>query len=112
MKILHLTDEPWDSGISTYAIQVAKVLQDNGHQVFVGVRSGKKPEALAKANNLTTVAINNFFELKKFLSSSEVQIVNAHTGRMHTWSLFCQLLTGSRNGHRVLVRTRGDARPL
>ena len=111
MKILHLTDEVWDSGLTAYALQISEQLLKAGHDVKVGVRPGKKPEEMAKAQGIPTVAVQNFFDLMRLLQTEPWDVVNSHTGRTHTWTVFSYLL---REPHpcAAIVRTRGDARPL
>lgn len=111
MKILHLLDERWDSGLTAYAIQIAELLQKNGHEVAVGVLPGKKPELLARAKNLRTVPIESFFNLRSFLKREKWDLVNAHTGLTHTWAVLARMLSGQ-SAALAVVRTRGDARPV
>ncbi len=105
MKILQLIDEPWDSGLTHYALQLSVVLQRNGEEVCVGVRSGKKPEAVARGLGLTTAPIQNVFAARRLIRSRSWDIINAHTGHTHTLAVL--FAKGAR-----IVRTRGDARPL
>lgn len=107
MKILHLLDEPWDSGITAYALQSAELLAADGHDVVVGVHSGKKPEGLAQKRKLITAPINSVSQLWALTRSKEWDVINVHNGRSHTWMVFFNMITGRRI---PLVRTRGDAR--
>lgn len=112
MKILHLVDEPWDSGIVAYVLQIATLLKSDGHETILGVRSGKTPEKLARSAGLTTVAINSLGGLVRFLSRQKVDVINAHTGRTHSWSVLARLGCAIPARKLPIVRTRGDARPL
>lgn len=112
MKILHVIDEPWDSGLTSYALQIAELLQQAGQEVAVGVLPGKVPESLARQRKLKTLPAGNFFQLFKALRHTRWDVVNVHTGRTHTWSILARLLGGRSQSHIAIVRTRGDARPL
>jgi len=111
MKILHLTDEVWDSGITAYALQIGRLLKEAGHEIKIGVRPGKKPEEMAKAQGLSTAPVQNFFDLMKLLQSESWDVVNPHTGRTHSWTVFSYLLRKP-HPYAAVVRTRGDARVL
>lgn len=106
MKILHLLDERWDSGLTHYALQIANLLHKNGQDVTVGVLPGKKPEQQAKACGLKTASVNSVVSLIRLVRAEKWDVIDAHTGRMHSWALF---LTPSSV---PIIRTRGDARPV
>jgi glycosyltransferase involved in cell wall biosynthesis len=112
MKILHLIDEGWDSGLTAYALQIADLLQKSGQDVSLGVLPGKKPEMMAKARGLKTYSISSFWDIRKILKAQSWDVVNVHTGRTHTWTAAAKLSLGQAGANIVLVRTRGDARPL
>ncbi len=109
MKILHLHDERWDSGLTAYLLQIAELQQKAGHDVTIGVRRGKKPEHLAHQKKLRTAPVCSFFELYSLFGNGNWDIVNAHTGRTHTWAVLARKLRGLKM---PVVRTRGDARPV
>ena len=106
MKVLHLIDERWDSGLAQYALQISELLIKAGHQVKLGALRGKKPEAMARARGIPTVSIDSLFSFRRAVRAEEWDVINAHTGRTHTWAL---LLARRRT---PVVRTRGDARPV
>ncbi len=112
MKILHLIDEPWDSGLTAYALQAAELLQQAGQEVVVGVLPGKKPEAMARERSLKTIPITGVLSLRRMLRLDHWDVINVHTGRTHTWAIFARLMGGKSARRAALVRTRGDARPL
>jgi len=112
MKILHLLDEPWDSGVTSYALQIADLLRQKGHDVVIGVRPGKKPEGLAREMSLRTEPVENFFDARSLLFREAWDVVNAHSGRPHTWSVLSGLPLVGRRRRFALVRTRGDARAV
>ena len=112
MKILHLIDEPWDSGITAYALQTASLLHKAGDNVTVGVLAGKKPEKLAVEKGLITAPFEGVGQLRRLLKRPW-DLINAHTGRTHTWSILTRALAGLGSARTVpVVRTRGDARPI
>jgi glycosyltransferase involved in cell wall biosynthesis len=109
VKILHLLDERWDSGLTAYALQIAALQRSKGHLVCLGVRPGKKPQELAAHVHLRTRAVRHIFDVFSVFSEERWDVVNAHTGRTHTWAVVARLLRGERF---PIVRTRGDARPV
>jgi len=111
VKILHLLDERWDSGLTAFALQTAVVQKRKGAEVMMGVLPGQKPEKMAQQLGLSTHPIAGFFQLAKFLSRSSWDVVNTHTGRTHTWAVLA-LKSPWVQGRPALVRTRGDARSL
>ena len=106
MKILHLLDERWDSGLTQYAVQICELLQRAGHDVRLGVLSDKRPREIAMARGIKTEKIDSLFDLRRLTRVERWDVINVHTGRMHTWAL---LLAPART---PIVRTRGDARPV
>jgi NADPH:quinone reductase-like Zn-dependent oxidoreductase len=112
VNILQLIDEPWDSGVTAYALQISELLKNAGHSVTVGVRHGKKPEELAKKKGLSTVVVENLFHVHALLGAQKWDVVNAHTGRTHTWAIVARMLRGWSRRRLPVVRTRGDARPV
>lgn len=111
MKILLLNDERWDSGITSYFIQVGRLLSANGNRVVMGVRDGERPHQLAKEAGVESVRVESAFDLLKLLRRSPWDVVNPHTGRTHTWAWMVKKWM-SRGKDVALIRTRGDARPL
>ena len=112
MRVLHLIDEPWDSGLTHYALRLSLHLTAAGHASAVAVRRGKKPEERARAMGLDVLPFDGAAQLRRALRSREWDVVNAHTGRMHTFAVIHRLLAGGRKAGYAVVRTRGDARPL
>lgn len=108
MKIVHLLDERWDSGLTAYALQIARLQADHGHEVTVGVRPGKKPEAAAHRLKLHTAPAYAIPDIWRLLSSQYWDIINAHTGRTQTWAVLMRGIAGS--PRTAVFRTRGDAR--
>lgn len=109
MKVLHLLDEPYDSGISHYALKVAAGLSRRGHSSRVWGLRGRWPLAEAARLGLETAAFSRpllgLLPLRRALRAGEADLVVAHTGSAHT------MAAAAAAGTRVpLLRTRGDAR--
>jgi glycosyltransferase involved in cell wall biosynthesis len=109
MKILHIIDERWDSGITNYALTAARGLFKRGHQVTVAAYKNKPPYEQAQRIGLPVLALHPFREwltLYYYALRQQPDIINAHTGASHAWAaaLFGQSAR--------IVRTRADARLL
>jgi glycosyltransferase involved in cell wall biosynthesis len=104
MKILHLDDERWDSGLTHYALEIAGLLAAAGHTIVFGAREGATPAARAKDLGLPVFSFSSIPSLAGLIRSEKWDVINAHTGRMHSWSLVL------RAGRVPVIRTRGDAR--
>lgn len=111
LRILQLNDEPWDSGITAYFLQISKILKEDGHDVVLGVRPGKKPDTRAREMDLRTLPVSSFIDVVRVFRGRPWDVVNVHTGRTHTWAVLARLLLGHRANFPV-IRTRGDSRPL
>lgn len=113
MNILHLIDEPYDSGIVHYALTLAKGLQDNGHSVCVGGIAGAYPLEEARRLGLETSPIRHLpaalLDLRRVLRQKRIQILNAHTGSSHALAVAAAKISGMPV---QIIRTRGDSRPL
>ncbi len=113
MNILHLEDEPWDSGIAHYAVTLAAEQARQGHRVALwGVAGSPLVEdaaALGLATRTWTAGPQGWLEipaLRRDLAAFKPEIVNAHTGSAHALALIL-----APKGAAV-IRTRGDARPV
>lgn len=104
MRILHIEDEPWDSGIAHYALTLALEQKRRGHDVRFWAREGPVLKA-AKRMSLDAAALPPFWELRKAAAAFAPEVVNAHTGSAQTRALAAVAGTGA-----PVVRTRGDAR--
>ena len=113
MNILHLVDEPYDSGIVHYALTLAKGLQGRGHSVCVGGVAGAFPLAEASRSDLETFPVRRFpaglLDLRRIIAKKNIHIINAHTGSSHVLAVTAARF--SRLPVQV-VRTRGDDRPV
>lgn len=108
MKILILLDEPWDSGITSYALQVAELLQQDRQTVVVGARAGKAPARQAAERGLTVAPYESGLQILRLLRRQRWDVVNVHSGRPHTWAI----LNGLLGAGGPVIRTRGDAREV
>ncbi|MBI4425602.1 MAG: glycosyltransferase family 4 protein [Elusimicrobia bacterium] len=112
MRIAHLVDEPYDSGIAHYALAAARGLRDAGHDVEVWGRPGLFPLQEAQRAGLRTrpiAGIADLWSVRKAIRLRGIELLNAHTGSSHT--LAVALAQSTPRGPRV-VRTRADARPV
>lgn len=112
MNILHLEDEPWDSGIAHYAVTLAAEQARRGHRVALwGVTGSPLIKAAADAGLSTRTWLpgpSGWLEipaLRKETAAFAPAVINAHTGSSHALALML-----APKGATV-IRTRGDARP-
>ncbi|MBI4051274.1 MAG: glycosyltransferase family 4 protein [Elusimicrobia bacterium] len=113
MKILQIIDEPWDSGISHYALTLSAGLKNKGHQVHVWALPGKPPYQQAVELNLSTYSCKkpwiHLNRLRRYLIQNKIELINAHTGSGHSLAIALSRLSPTSI---KIVRTRGDLRPL
>ncbi|MBI5244816.1 MAG: glycosyltransferase family 4 protein [Elusimicrobia bacterium] len=111
MNILHVLDEPYDSGIADYALSAASGLSERGHLSCVAGLPGCAPLNRAADLGLKTYDFSNPWMglpgFRLFLRRSKVQLIVAHTGSAHTAAV-----TATRGAQIKVVRVRGDARPM
>ena len=113
MNILHLEDEPWDSGIAHYALTLAAEQARRGHRVAFWGLAGSPVLKRAAEEGLPTrgwaagpMGWAEIPALRREAAAFAPKIVNAHTGSSHALAL----MTAPRAAR--VVRTRGDARPV
>ena len=113
MNIVHLEDEPWDSGIANYALTLAAEQARRGHRVAVwGLKSSpilKQALELGLTVRGWPPGPEGWLEipaLRKELAALAPNVINAHTGSSHALALMA-----APKGAAV-IRTRGDARPV
>jgi glycosyltransferase involved in cell wall biosynthesis len=110
MRILHLVDIPWHSGLAHYALSLAAALREAGHETWIGARPGSGPWKAATALDLPRVPhcrLSSLPALRGFLGRERIGVLNAHTGDGHA------LAVAASAGRAVaIVRTRADARPV
>jgi glycosyltransferase involved in cell wall biosynthesis len=112
MNIVHIEDEPWDSGIAHYAVTLAAEQARRGNRVAVWGRKWSPVLKQAAELGLPTrdwepgpLGWLELPALRRELAAFAPQIVNAHTGSAHVLAL----LLAPKGA--AVVRTRGDARP-
>jgi glycosyltransferase involved in cell wall biosynthesis len=112
VNIVHLEDEPWDSGIAHYAVTLAAEQAGRGHRVTVWGSAGSPVLKSAAEAGLAvrgwTPGPEGWLELRaqrREMAALAPAVLNAHTGS----SLALALLTAPKGA--AVVRTRGDARP-
>ncbi len=113
MNILHIEDEPWDSGIAHYAVTLAAEQSRRGHRVEFWGRADSPVLEQARAAGLPVrgwaagvAAVLNLPEQRRRAAAMSPRVINAHTGSSH--ALATALAWGRPFG---VLRTRGDARP-
>ncbi|OGR49824.1 MAG: hypothetical protein A2X37_11565 [Elusimicrobia bacterium GWA2_66_18] len=113
MNIVHLEDEPWDSGIAHYAVTLAAQQASRGHRVEFWGANDSPVLKDAAARGLPVRAWQpgpagwlQIPSLRRKIKAFFPQILNAHTGSSHALALMI-----APKGAAV-VRTRGDARPV
>lgn len=97
MKILHLIDIPWWSGLSSYALESAKAQKDAGHRVLFLSEFNSLPTTKARKHKIPVAGwggrklvgtILNFFILPFYIFKFLPQRLIAHTGTTHTLAIF------------------------
>lgn len=113
MRILHILDEPYDSGIVHYGNMAALALANRNHAVFIAGRPDCFPVQEAARLGLPTFPLPKFpasvVAVRRFLQTESIQLVNVHTGSSHTLAV---LATRGMSPEPKVVRTRGDSRPV
>lgn len=110
MNIIHLEDEPWDSGIAHYALTLAEEQSRQGHRVEFWGLSGSPVIADAEKRGLKTRSWTgtgawlSLPTLRREMAAFGAQVVNAHTGASHVLAL------AAAPAKAAVIRTRGDAR--
>ena len=113
MNILHIEDEPWDSGMAHYALTLAAMQVRNGHRVEFWGRADSPVLSAAERLGLAVrgwaggvAGILSWGSQRRRAHAFAPHIINAHTGSAHTTAI----VLASKHPCAV-VRTRGDARP-
>jgi glycosyltransferase involved in cell wall biosynthesis len=105
MKILHILDERWDSGLTAYGLAAARSMKQRGHDVWVAARPGLAPARQAESLGFPVYLLGSPVGLRRWVGANEFHVVNAHTGAGHSAGFFA-----TRFKPTALVRTRGEAR--
>lgn len=114
MKILHIIDEPYDSGIVQYALKAAAGLNQRKHLCSVWGLDGcfpvREAQRLAIPNFGYTHPWLNLPTLRRRLREESFDLIIAHTGSAHTLAVAAAVW---HSDIRIpVIRTRGDARPM
>ncbi len=114
MNILHILDEPYDSGIVQYALKTAFGLRRRGHTSRVWGLEGCYPVEEAERLGLPARGYShpwlNLGTLRNRLREDRIELLVAHTGSAHILGV---AIAGWRDGGSVaVIRTRGDARRM
>ena len=107
MKILHLLDERWDSGLTAYGLASARAMKQRGHDVHVAARPGLSAARQSESLGLPVHPLTTPLALRRWVGKIGFDVVNAHTGASHTLGFFV-----TRFRPTALIRTRGEARQL
>jgi glycosyltransferase involved in cell wall biosynthesis len=105
LRLWQVVDEPYDSGIVSYALDGALGLAGRGHQVTVAALRGRFPILRAEALGLDVFPLGRL-ALPSALRGADA--VLAHTGSAHALAAAASLLAGGV----PVIRVRGDCRPL
>ncbi|MBP9698716.1 MAG: glycosyltransferase family 4 protein [Elusimicrobia bacterium] len=105
MKILHILDERWDSGLTAYGLAAARAMKQRGHDVWVAARPGLAAARQTEGFGFPVYPLESTLGLRRWIGQNEFHVVNAHTGAGHSAGFFA-----TRFKPTALVRTRGEAR--
>ncbi|MBI4386732.1 MAG: glycosyltransferase family 4 protein [Elusimicrobia bacterium] len=113
MNILHLVDEPYDSGIVHYALTLASAQQAAGHRIHVGGRKGFYPLEGAARRGLDTLALSRLPGclpcLRSYVAKRAITLIHAHSGSAHTLAVVAARML--RNAPPV-VRSHAGSPPI
>ncbi len=112
VNILHIEDEPWDSGMAHYAVTLAVEQMRRGHRVEFWGRADSPVLTQARGLGLTVrgwsggaAGLLTWGSQRRAAGVFSPRVINAHTGSSHSLAL---ALAAGRSC--AVVRTRGDAR--
>jgi glycosyltransferase involved in cell wall biosynthesis len=117
LRILLLTNMPWDNACAAYAIRLGEALGKRGHQVDLVVNPGSPAEKgamrcehlkfhsiLLKSYSPLTI-VKSFLKLRHLIKKTDPQIINVFQGTEHIFALLAKIGTKA-----VIVRTRASHR--
>ncbi|MEK7288210.1 MAG: glycosyltransferase family 4 protein [Elusimicrobiota bacterium] len=113
MRILYLLDEPYDSGLTSSALELARLLKVEGVPCGVVCRRGSFAHKRAVEDGLACFAFRGSWlislsKITRWIMQEGWTIVHAYTGSTHTLAWFLK----RRLPHLFVVRTRADARKV
>jgi glycosyltransferase involved in cell wall biosynthesis len=117
-RILILINVRWWNATAFYAINIARLLQKNGQQVWVGCDPNYPAYRIAREYGLRVAPLSfygsnpirlvrSFRNLIRLVHKEEIEIINSHRSEDHTFGLLAKLVCKTR-----LVITRGDQRRI
>jgi glycosyltransferase involved in cell wall biosynthesis len=113
VNILHIEDEPWDSGMAHYAQTLAVEQARAGHVVEFWGRVDSPVLTQGRALGLTVrgwpagaAGALSWASQRRQAAAFSPRVINAHTGSAHATALALAFKRPC-----AVVRTRGDARP-
>ncbi len=107
MNILFLHDEPWDSGILSYALTLALEMKSRGHAVQFWCQENSFAERECRRLSLDYLPLKrpwlSLSQLRRKIKAEQISIIDAFTGSSQSLGLAIR-------GKVPLVRTFADAR--
>lgn len=108
----------WWNATAFYAVNIGRILKQNGHRVTIGCSKDYPAYQQAAACGLNVVdlkfdglnlpgRVKDFFRLLHVIRTNRVDIIDAHRSEDQSFALLAKLVSGVR-----LVVTRGDQRPI
>jgi glycosyltransferase involved in cell wall biosynthesis len=108
----------WWNASAFYAVNIARLLNKHGHQVWVGADPTYPAYGLAQAYGIKVAPLsfygNNPFKLTgslirmiRLIRKENIDIINSHRSEDHSFGLLAKYLCGTK-----LVNTRGDQRRI
>ncbi|MCX5783917.1 MAG: glycosyltransferase family 4 protein [Elusimicrobia bacterium] len=112
MRIVHIADEIWDSGLTNYALTLARAQKNCGEQVYFIAREKSHALKICAELNIPAISFRNmvldFIPVLSALKKIRPQVINAHTGSAQSYGFLLKKMLGNT----ALVRTRADARAV
>jgi glycosyltransferase involved in cell wall biosynthesis len=118
IRVLILINVRWWNATAFYAVNIARLLNKNGHRVWVGCDPAYPAYRMAQEYGLSVVPLaiygsnplklmRSFRALVRLIRRERIEIINSHRSEDHSFALLAKLVCGTR-----LVITRGDQRPI
>lgn len=117
-RVLILINVRWWNATAFYAINIARLLHQHGHRVWVGCDPTYPAYRIAQTYGLPVAPLafyggnplkllRSFWALRRLIRSEGIDIINTHRSEDHTFGLLAKWI------HRTkLVITRGDQRRI
>ncbi len=110
MKIVHLIDIPWWSGLSFYAYECVLAHRASGHEVIAAVEDNSLFQEKVRLSGIETVTLAgrkfwqspiNLYRIAEIVARHKPDCIVAHTGSTHWIAVVCGLAGGI-----PVIRTR------